>query len=131
MSLDGRINVDTLIHDRDGTTSVKILSLASSKPIAIGEAVVVTGTASDYTEISFASYRNAAGQLVDLNSVKAIAFAWSGTNAATLLNSGDSIFHLQSLDNQVAVTYLNGESATPALYPGGTGTYTLILWGET
>lgn len=132
MSLEGRINVDVLVHDRSGTASVKILSLASSKSIASGEAVIVTGTSDgNYQELTYANYRNAAGELVDLNSVYRIAFAWSGTNTSILANAGDELMRLYSSGGEVAVSALNGEAITPAIYPNGTGTYTVILWGDT
>ena len=45
MSIDGRISVDALFHDRSGER-LKVLSLASSTGYTTGKAIVVTGTAS-------------------------------------------------------------------------------------
>jgi hypothetical protein len=44
MAIDGRINVDVLFHDTDGTTSLKVVSLEDSTAYTTGKVAIVTGT---------------------------------------------------------------------------------------
>ena len=44
MSLEGRINVDVLFHDKDGTASLKVTSLQDSRAYTTGKVAVITGT---------------------------------------------------------------------------------------
>jgi hypothetical protein len=44
MAIDGRINVDVLFHDTDGTTSLKVVSLEDSTAYTTGQVAIVTGT---------------------------------------------------------------------------------------
>lgn len=65
MAIDGRINVDVLFHDTDGTASLKVVSLEGSTSHTSGKVAIVTGTCgTSQQSISTASYRDAAGQEV-------------------------------------------------------------------
>jgi hypothetical protein len=44
MAIDGRINVDVLFHDTDGTASLKVVSLEDSTAYTTGQVAIVTGT---------------------------------------------------------------------------------------
>jgi hypothetical protein len=131
MSINGRINVDALFHDRSGDTRLKVLSLHSGTPYTAGKVVYVTGTAgTSIAYISFSGYRNAAGDIVELNTPTRLAFAWSGSSPRALTDTGDEQFRVISSNNQVAVTQLGITEPVPALDGGaGTGTYTIIMWG--
>lgn len=131
MSLDGRINVDCLFHDRSGTARLKVLSLRSSDRYTTGEAIIVTGTAGTAgVSITFNGYRNAAGNLVSLGSPSVLAFSWSGSSQRALVDVGDEQFRLVSSGNRVAVTQVGLGEPVPYLDAGaGTGTYTIIMWG--
>lgn len=97
MSLDGRINVDCLFHDRSGTARLKVLSLRSSDRYTTGEAIIVTGTAGTAgISLTFNGYRNAAGNLVSLGSPSVLAFSWSGSSQRALVDVGDEQFRVSS-----------------------------------
>lgn len=131
MTIDGRFDVDCLIHDKSGER-LRVLSLRSGKRITTGEAVFVTGTAGTAgMAILFNTYRNAAGELVELNFPSRLAFSWSGSSQRTLTDSGDEGFKVASSGDDVAYTQLPGTEPIPILSGGsGTGTYTLIMWGD-
>lgn len=134
MSIDGRISVDALFHDRSGDERLKVLSLASSNGYTTGKAIFVTGTAGTAgTYISYASYRDAAGALVDMPDPYALAFSWSGLVVRALNDSGGAKFRLASRNNEVSVCSMDGSQPILHLLPnaiGGTGTYNIIIWGE-
>jgi len=134
MSIDGRINVDALFHDRSGDR-LKVLSLESSTGYTTGKVVTVTGTAAASRGITWNSYRDASGALVSLANPAAIAFSWSGANLRELRDITNNGFMLQSKGNHVALSLIN-----PGLEPSielasqdetdtTTGTYTIIMWG--
>lgn len=131
MSINGRINVDALFHDRSGDDRLKVVSLRSGTPYTSGEVVYVTGTAGTAgVSIAFSNYRNAAGSLVELNSPLRLAFSWSGTSRRVLNDGGDDAWRLVSSNNELAVTQMQDSEPLPMLQQGGgTGTYTLIMWG--
>lgn len=131
MTLDGRINVDCLFHDRAGTARLKVLSLRSSERFTTGEVVFVTGTTDMFGKsIPFNDYRNAAGNLVELNSPLRVAFAWSGPDRRILEDAGDQGWQLLSSNNQVAVSQMPDTEPVLQLGSGDySGTYTIIMWG--
>lgn len=134
MSIDGRITVDALFHDTSGSR-MKVLSLESSTGYSGGVCVRITGTAAANTydiPISWANYRDASGQIVTLNDPRRVAFCWSGGTEATLRDSGDESFTLQSKNNEVAVSGIPiTASSVPSIDnpTGDSGTYTVIFWG--
>ncbi len=133
MSIDGRITIDALFHDRSGDDRLKVLSLASSNGYTTGKVVAVTGTAAGNVGIAWGSYRDASGSLVTLNNPEAIAFSWSGANYRTLSDTVNANCLLKSKSGQVAFSLID-----PGLEPSleiqsedtaTTGTYTIIMWG--
>lgn len=134
MSIDGRINVDVLFHDRDGASRLKTLSLRSSNHHTYGVVAFVTGTASTASMfISWANYRNASGELVEISNPFRIAFSWSGSVSRTLNDAGSGDFRLVSRSGEVAVCTLEGTQPVLQLATrpgGGTGTYSVLIWGE-
>jgi hypothetical protein len=134
MSIDGRITVDALIHDRSGDERLKVLSLASSKGVTTGAAAFLTGTAGTAgTFLTYASYRDAAGNIIEIPDPYALAFSWSGSVVRALNDSGGSKFRLASRNNEVSVCSMDGSQPILHLLPnaiGGTGTYSIIIWGE-
>jgi len=131
MSIDGRINVDCLFHDRSGTARLKVLSLRSGSRFTTGEAVFVTGTAGTAgVTIGFGGYRDASGTIVELNSPLRLAFSWSGSSRRVLNDGGDDAWRLVSSNGEVAVTQMADSEPIPMLAAGtGTGTYSVIMWG--
>lgn len=131
MSIDGRINVDCLFHDRAGDARIKVLSLRSGDHYSSGEVVIVTGTAGTAgVSIAFNNYRDASGSLVSLNSPLRLAFSWSGSSRRVLNDGGDDAWRLISSNGEVAVTQMADSEPIPMLAAGaGTGAYTLLMWG--
>lgn len=131
MSIDGRISVDALFHDRSGER-LKVLSLASSTGYTAGKAIVVTGTASTAGRtITYASYRDASGGFALLGNPAHIAFSWSGASLAKLADIDTEQFRVCSNGNVVAVTQFSTatEPTIQVLPSSGTGTYTIVMWG--
>ena len=134
MSIEGRINVDCLFHDKDGTASLKVVSLQVSTEYTTGKVAFITGTAGT-AQVSFASigptsYKNAAGDTVSFSAVQRVAFSWGGTSERTLAEISDSVFILRSKSGSVAVSDCTASTVQPQVSSGvGTGTYTIILYG--
>jgi hypothetical protein len=131
MSIDGRVTVDALFHDRSGDR-LKVLSLASSTGYTTGKAIVVTGTAGTAGRvITYADYRGASGEFVLLGNPAHIAFSWSGASLAKLADIDTDQFRVCSKGNVVAVSQISTatEPTIQVLPESGTGTYTIIMWG--
>jgi hypothetical protein len=131
MSIDGRITVDALFHDRSGDR-LKVLSLASSTGYTTGKAIVVTGTAGTAgRSITYADYRDASGGFALLGNPAHIAFAWSGASLARLADIDLEQWRFWSKNNVVAVSQISTatEPLIQVLPESGTGTYTIIMWG--
>lgn len=131
MTIEGRINVDCLFHDRSGSERIKVLSLRSGSRFTSGDVVLVTGTAGTAAvSIAFNNYRDAAGNIVTLNSPFRLAFSWSGSSRRVLSDSGENAWRLISSQSEVAVTQLADSAPLPVLTQGaGTGTYSILMWG--
>jgi hypothetical protein len=131
MSIDGRITVDALFHDRSGER-LKVLSLASSTGYTTGKAIVVTGTAGTAgSVITYANYRDASGGFALLGNPAHIAFSWSGASLARLADIDLEQWRFWSKNNVVAVSQISTatEPLIQVLPESGTGTYTIIMWG--
>ena len=131
MSIDGRITVDALFHDRSGDR-LKVLSLASSTGYTTGKAIVVTGTAGTAgRSITYADYRDASGGFALLGNPAHIAFSWSGASLARLADIDLEQWRFWSKNNVVAVSQISTatEPLIQVLPESGTGTYTIIMWG--
>lgn len=135
MSVEGRISLDVLFHDKDGTNAVNIVSFQDARQYDAGKVAVITGTASEeaVTINSFGAtpYRDASGNLVTLNEVTRIVFAWSGEYVRLLSDTADYQFTgLQSKSGMPAMTDYPGSAPSLELSNGtGTGTYTIVLYG--
>jgi len=132
MTLDGRVNVDVLFHDVNGTSAIKVVTLNNSQEFPDGKVAVITGTAGTagitFGSIGQTTYRNAAGQAVLMDSVERVIFTWSGDFQRAIYDYGDNQFYMQSVGGVPAVT------CYPAFIPAiemsagvGTGTYKIIL----
>ncbi len=131
MSIDGRITVDALFHDRSGER-LKVLSLASSTGYTTGKAIVVTGTAGTAgSVITYADYRDASGGFALLGNPAHIAFSWSGASLASVEDIDLEQWRFWSKNNVVAVSQISTatEPLIQVLPESGTGTYTIVMWG--
>ena len=142
MAIDGRINIDVLFHDTDGTTSLKVVSLDSSHEQSAGKVAFLTGTVST-TQVTVANlasattYRNAAGNLVSFEYLRAVAFAYTGSGAngnatLTIREDGTDFLYMSSREGRVSVSQGRPYYLPEILLNAdgiGTGTYTIVLYG--
>ena len=137
MAINGRINVDVLFHDTDGTTSLKVVSLEDSAEYTTGKVAIVTGTvgtAAVNLSIAPTTYKNSSGDVVSFASVSRVAFAASGANLVKCY--GDSIalgeWQVFSRAGHVAVSEAcdtAGGFGVPVTGTAGTASYTLVMYG--
>ena len=132
MSINGRISIDAIFHDTDGTASISVVSLNESEEYSSGVVAVITGTASGVQQglnVQPTTYRNAAGNLVLFDGISHVIIR---SNSGTVVY-GDSV-------NSVVVP--PGKTASFATFPdydpgvltiyadGGTASYTIVLIGS-
>jgi hypothetical protein len=135
MAINGRINVDVLFHDTDGTTSLKVVSLEDSTEYTTGKVAIVTGTVAT-TRVTIGpaslSYKDAAGDAVAFTSVRRIALKASGPPVAyyrgplnVIAGFSDNDLLVVSEANPGSIVSGNYGVATTA----GTASYTLVIYG--
>lgn len=81
MSIDGRINVDVLFHDTEGTASLKVVSMTTSQPVTSGKVAHVTGTCGTSAvtiQLAPSTYRDASGQPVSFAEISSVIVQPSG-----------------------------------------------------
>lgn len=140
MSLDGLISNSLLFHDKDGTTSLKVVSLSSGKAVSSGKVAVVSGTVGTAT-ISFGpiegggflgGYRDASGEHVGFSSIT--GFALKSDASVYAKQSAQSYPTIVSDSNEVAYTRVVtpdvGEYINVTKTSSGTCNYTLVIYGE-
>ena len=136
MSLEGRINVDCLFHDKDGTASLKVVSLQRSEAYTSGKVAVLNGTmtTAGATITSATGYKDAAGDEVRFSEINRVAFQ-SSRDAVVI---DDAAFcKVRSRTGLVGIGEFrvgDGESLTisrtsAVTWPSGTASYTLVLYG--
>ena len=131
MSIDGRISIDAIFHDTDGTASISVVSLQDSKEYTTGKVAFITGTVGT-NQFSFNSYstpyRDSSGSLVTFSTLSRVVFSYSGSTAKKF-NDINGNFLLSSRNNEPA-TSLVSENVDALIESGsGTGTYTILLYG--
>ncbi len=128
MSVEGRISVDVLFHDKDGTNAINVLSLSSSAQYTDGVVASVTRTVSAGTQqIPTDQYRDAAGNLVGI-SPTIMAFVHSadciisqtddvgGYSLRVSVQPGKTIVIPVQAEYGIAVQSLAGGTYTAILY---------------
>lgn len=133
MALDGRINIDVLFHDTDGTASLKVVSLEDSTAYTSGSVAVVSGTVgTSQQSISTASYRDAAGQQVSFSGISRVAIQSSGPEVRYLMSASPENIGAISI-GQIAVGNISPVFSGPSNHrirtTAGTASYTLVLYG--
>jgi hypothetical protein len=138
MSIEGRINVDCLFHDKDGQR-LKVVSLQSTNTnqTVNDKVAIVTGTAGTaLTTLNLDNvYRNAAGDPVFIGAATRVLYSWNGTNEGQrtleLIDFDDfASCRLISRNRQVAVSTVNSiQYARLTASSGNTGTYTIVIYG--
>ena len=131
MAIDGRINVDVLFHDTDGTASLKVVSLENGTNYSTGKVAVVTGTvgtAQVTINTSPSTYRDSSGALISFSSISRFAFAAS---AASICQGTSQDELLRSDAGRVGVTDASNPSGfSVAKLTAGTAAYTLVIYGS-
>ena len=133
MAIDGRINVDVLFHDTDGTTSLKVVSLEDTTAYTTGKVAIVTGTVGTATitiNVPLTAYRDAAGVVSTLTLPSRVALSATGSFVTRL--SDINGMQLQSKNGSVSVSDMFPDDEFLSIqYTGGAGTasYTLVLYG--
>jgi hypothetical protein len=138
--VEGRISVDVLFHDTDGTNAINVLSLQKSDAYTSGIVQHLSGTAGTaaftfgeggFQGVGGTTYRNAAGQEVSSNA-RRIAFSWSGGagDIRDLSEVESGAFLLRSVNGEVAVSSNGGNAALSMSSCATTGTYTLVVYGD-
>jgi hypothetical protein len=138
MAVNGRINLDVLFHDTDGTTSLKVVGLEGATEYTTGKVAMLTGTAGT-AAVSLGlvgttpttTYRDAAGQFVSFAVIRRVAFAWSGSSRRVLTDAEYDSFKVASSSAEVCITsFTPSDNINPTISSGtGTGTYTIVLYG--
>lgn len=139
MSIEGRINIDVLFHDKDGTASLKVVSLQDSKEYTTGKVAIVHGTVGT-TAVTFATsdagdptstYRDASGALVSLSSISKVVIKATTQNRPLILTDQDSGLSINVPAEEVMVypcSISPNDGVTVRAFTG-TATYTIILYG--
>ena len=140
MSVEGRISVDVVFHDTDGTNAINVVTLQKSDSYPSGIVQYLSGTAGTaafsfgegtFSGVGGTTYRNAAGQEVS-STAKRIAFSWSG-GAGDIRNLSEvdsAAFLLRSVNGEVAVSSQSGATVLQMSSCSTTGTYTLVVYAD-
>ena len=138
MAINGRINVDVLFHDTDGTTSLKVVSLEDSTEYTSGKVAIVTGTCGTTlitaAQVAPSTYRDASGSIVSFTAVTRAAFSATPAARALQEGSGSDAPRLFSAGGSVAVSNMDPEEDNQSDWfvqtTAGTASYTLVLYGS-
>jgi hypothetical protein len=136
MSVAGRIIVDALFHDRDGTAAVNVVSLGKSDEISSGKVAIVTGTLQGNSQpvaipLYPTTYRDASGTLVSFSVVSRLVMK---VNSGTVtFNTGNAIVTMHDSDSvasmPVFVESANDDTIT-AEPDSANASYTVVLYGS-
>jgi hypothetical protein len=138
MAINGRINVDVLFHDTDGTTSLKVVSLEGATEYTTGQVAIVTGTVGTGVvtiQTSPSTYRNASGAIVDLDQndgfIRRIAFQAVGTRCKLDFQGGDLAYSSGAVSVIDTLGVVSGGDALTITRDttAGTASYTLVMYG--
>jgi hypothetical protein len=130
MAIDGRITVDVLFHDTDGTTSLKVVSLEDTTNYNAGKVAIVSGTVGTTQvtiNVSPTTYRDSSGAFVSFSTVSRFSFAASAASICQGLGEDEL---LRSDQGRVGVTDAsNPNGFSVAKLSAGTAAYTLVIYG--
>lgn len=133
MSTEGRVIIDALFYDRDGTVSINVVSLNNTVAVNGGEVAVSEGIASvDPVLANGSGYRDASGELVVFNEHHLFAVAATGTISITSVAAGDGLTNVTVTDG-VAVIQNPSGGGIDGLYVStysGTARYSIMFIGQ-
>jgi hypothetical protein len=132
MSIEGRINVDVLFHDKDGTASLKVVSLQDSQAYTSGKVAVVSGTCGTSAvtiQVAPTAYRDASGALVSFFEIQ--RFVIKSGPAGLIVNNPTVTVDANSL---TVVSNATGDFDDAGQLPtvrtnAGTSSYTIAMYG--
>jgi hypothetical protein len=132
MSVEGRISVDVVFHDTDGTNAINVLTLQSSTQYTTGNVAVITRTVSSGTiTLDWADYRDAQGQPVSIGNPTRLSFKHSGLCTVTQTDdNGDRELRFVSLLGEPIVVPVNPSYSIQVQTVGGSATLTAIVYGD-
>lgn len=132
MSIDGRINVDVLFHDKDGTASLKVVSLQESQAYTTGAMAYwsgTCGTTSVTLTFSPTTYRNASGQLVGVAPGGLGRVAFLATGNGGVLSQTNGPLYVISQDH-ACVSNIDEQESVSVAALNGTTSYRVVVWSE-
>lgn len=132
MSIEGRISIDALFHDKDGTASLKVVSLQDSRAYTSGKVAIVSGTCGTSAvtiQVAPTAYRDASGAFVSFVEIERFVIK-SGTSRLVVNNPSVSV----DANGLSVVSNATGDFDDPAQLPtvrtnAGTTTYTIVMYG--
>ena len=140
MSINGRISIDAIFHDKDGTASFKVVSLNDSREYTTGKVAIISGTVGT-TEVTFttyddgesptSTYRDASGELVSLTAITKVALkATTQTRHLVFVDStGQTSIFIRAGEVLVyPCSTTPGDNVSVCSFTG-TASYTIILIG--
>ena len=130
MSVEGRISVDVLFHDKDGTNAINVLTLGSSIGYDSGFVAMVSGTCSETPtaiDLGQTGYRNASGELIGLSAFR-VALKASGNGAQLWQANGD--VRIRSSVDQVNMTEIDEQEYLYVSGQAGTSNYTVLIYSQ-
>ena len=141
MSVDGFISSSALFHDKDGTTTLKVVSLASADSYSSGMVAIASGTCgTSVSTVDFSQYKKPDGTDFDVNYISSVLrLAFTSDNPAKMTTAGNiAAMTVGANRNEVSIVTNPGFSglvpATPPVVQvaavSGTANYSVILLGE-
>jgi hypothetical protein len=133
MAINGRINVDVLFHDTDGTASLKVVSLEDSTEYTTGQVAIVTGTCGTSLFSVYSSntvtpeYRDASGSVISFTTIQRAAFI--AAPAARILEVGPARIFAHSNGRLCVVDAQSTPAVISVQTTAGTASYTLVIYG--
>lgn len=134
MSIEGRINVDVLFHDKDGTASLKVTSLQDSQAYASGKVAIVSGTCGTSAvtiQVAPTAFKDASGAFVSFFEIQRFVVK-SGPSRLLLTNPTTSV----DANSVSVVSNAMGDFDDPEQLPtvrtgagAGTSSYTIVMYG--
>ena len=132
MSIEGRINVDVLFHDKDGTASLKVVGLKDSDAYTNGRVAIMSGTCNT-TGVTLlfdpTTYRDASGQLVSVQPGGTGRVAFLATGNGGVITQTNGPLNMMSR-NHVCVSNIDEQESVSVVASGGTTHYTVVVWSE-
>lgn len=131
MSIEGRMTVDIVYHDKDGSV-LKVLEMEDTESHTTGKAALVTGTAgTNAVTINHTNtgYSDATGTVVNFTTITRLAL--KSSRDAQLTDNGNTM-KIRSTSNRIAFSHSGGNCGNLTLtpnYTSGTSSYTVFIYG--